>query len=346
MTLTPLTLMFAFALVLLVAGVVAFLRDRRRVGPAALTLVGSGVAGLSGLVWAADSGLFGTLPQILLVLILLVLALGYPVLTLFLLVNGLAMVRRESHSLGNLLSLLLGIILATWILVPVLLAALHSPDALLFVVNALGAGYGFILSEYFLVFLVAAVAYRGVPTRLRASHVIILGAGLIGEKVPPLLASRIDQAIALADAQHPPAVLVPSGGKGSDELLPEGTAMARYMRDKGVDPARILVEDASRTTRENLIYSLALLPEEAPGHRRDIVVVTSDYQVFRAALLTRELGVPAQVVGAKTAFYYVPSAFLREFVAVLRQHLRFALVLPVSWAVLVLGAVVVHLLQG
>ncbi|MBC7306873.1 MAG: YdcF family protein, partial [Dietzia sp.] len=40
---------------------------------------------------------------------------------------------------------------------------------------------------------------------------------------------------------------------------------------------------------------------------------------FRAAIISRELGIEAQVVGARTAHYYFPAAILREFVGVLAR---------------------------
>uniref|UniRef100_UPI0038995E04 YdcF family protein n=1 Tax=Ornithinimicrobium avium TaxID=2283195 RepID=UPI0038995E04 len=64
-----------------------------------------------------------------------------------------------------------------------------------------------------------------------------------------------------------------------------------------------------------LRLSLELLRTEGRGDR--VVVVTNDYHAFRAAIITREQGLLAQVVGAPTARYFLPSAVLREFVGVL-----------------------------
>ncbi|MGD7705117.1 YdcF family protein [Microlunatus sp. Y2014] len=110
----------------------------------------------------------------------------------------------------------------------------------------------------------------------------------------------------------------PRGGQGSDEPVAEAVAMAEYLREQGVPDDRILVEDRATNTEENLRYSRALL--DSAGHDEEMLVVTSNYHVMRAAFLARELGLPAQAVGAPTAAYYLPSAFLREFVAVLTRH--------------------------
>lgn len=163
---------------------------------------------------------------------------------------------------------------------------------------------------------------------------IILGSGLHGDQVPPLLAARIDKAIEVANAQNPPAVLVPSGGKGSDETVAEGVAMARYLRDKGIPEDRILVEDKARNTEENILYSVRLIGDPDAT----LTIVTSSYHVFRAALLTRHLGIKALVRGAKTAPYYVPSAFIGEFIAVLRDYRRYIFIFPIVWTLFVIIA--------
>jgi uncharacterized SAM-binding protein YcdF (DUF218 family) len=102
-----------------------------------------------------------------------------------------------------------------------------------------------------------------------------------------------------------------------------------------VDPVLLRRETASRTTEENLRLSLALLGAEGRGER--VVVVTNDYHAFRAAIITRELNLSAQVVGARTASYFLPSAILREFVAVLVRnpwpHVLVAVVVAVTAAV-------------
>ncbi|MFT3876009.1 MAG: YdcF family protein [Propioniciclava sp.] len=330
----PIDVILAVGLLLLAGGVAGFWRDRRRLWPLAVILAGGFVSGVALLILANDDGRFGGLPLLVLAAGLVLPVLGYPVLTFFLIANGVTMVRRESRSLGNLLSLLTGLAMLAWPLVPVLVHALDLPPQITNAVDGLIAllgGLGVYAGLCFLVFLSAAVAYRRIPGGFPVGHVIVLGSGLIGDRVPPLLASRLDAGIAAADAQHPPAVIIPTGGKGSDEKLPEGVAMARYLREHGVDDARIVVEDRARNTRENLQFSRALMPDpEAP-----VAVVTNSYHVFRTALLTRALGMrKARVVGAKTAAYFVPSAFIREFVAVMKENWKLHLPLVTLWVVL------------
>jgi uncharacterized SAM-binding protein YcdF (DUF218 family) len=150
----------------------------------------------------------------------------------------------------------------------------------------------------------------------------VLGAGLMGgRRVSPLLASRLERGRSVyesLDGTTGPLLIV-SGGKGSDERLSEAEAMSNYLVERGFPVDRILKEDQSRTTEENLLFSGALMRELRPeGYR--CVVVTNDFHSYRAALIARDLGVPAQVAGSPTAAYFLPSATIREFIAVFVRY--------------------------
>lgn len=93
--------------------------------------------------------------------------------------------------------------------------------------------------------------------------------------------------------------------------------MARYNERAGVPREQMVLEDRSTTTAENLENTRELLGQDAR-----LVVVTSNYHVLRAAELTERLGLNARVVGAKTASYFIPAGFLREFVAVVVMRRR------------------------
>ena len=91
--------------------------------------------------------------------------------------------------------------------------------------------------------------------------------------------------------------------------------MAEYLLGAGVAPADLLVEDKAVNTEDNLRLASQLFA--ASGRSGALVAATSNYHVLRAALLARSLKLDVEVVGAPTAGYYLPSAFLREFAAVL-----------------------------
>lgn len=253
--------------------------------------------------------------------------------------------------LGNLLSLLLGLGLAA-MLVIVPIGILH-PIALT-VVGAI-----WLVAAYFGAALVGYLLYGGFyllwarrkVRQMPTSAVVVLGSGIRGEKVTPLLARRIDRGLEIHKeawdrGQQP--LLVMSGGKGSDEQISEAEAMKRYAVSRGLDPVHVLTEDRSSNTEQNLRFTDELItaraltqePERsAPTpavEQPQMVLVTNNFHAPRAAALASRLGLPAQAVGAPTAAYYLPSAILREYVAMLREH-KLAHVIGLACGLAVIG---------
>lgn len=256
----------------------------------------------------------------------LVAVLSYPILRIFLLINGVMMLRRESRTLGNMLSLLAGLAMLALSMLPQFSLPQDWPPqaqlavAGLYLVLVAMVGY---VALCFVVFAGTSWLYRRLPRRVRPDAVIVLGAGLLdGDRVPPLLAGRLAKGREVQGSFTPAPLLITSGGQGADETVAEGVAMRDHVIDAGTPSDLVVAETASRNTRENLLLSRALLP--APDAR--VVVVTSDYHAFRAATLTRAVGLNARVVGSRTARYYFPSALLREFVAIMASHKVFHLV--------------------
>ncbi len=244
---------------------------------------------------------------------------------LVLVVNGLRMVRREGRTLGNLLSFALGAAMTGATVLGVGLFWFGSgfgvgstPLAVLGVVVLLLPGYPALVMLSYLLYSVACLRRR---PRAAPAAVVVLGSGLVDGQIPRLLANRLDAALSVLRAEQARGrcpVLVPSGGQGEDEPMSEGAAMTTYLADHGVDPAGILIEDQATTTEENLVLSLRLLAER--GVHGPVRVVTSNYHAGRAALLTRRLGIDADVTPAPTAWYFLPSAFVREVVAAVTYH--------------------------
>lgn len=281
-------------------------------------------------------------PVALLVLGLLALALPVSVVVfgVALVVNGVTMLRKEGRSLGNRLSLIAGVLVFALPVVSVMITVWFGIVGLsLAALIALASAYA---SMAFVSFAVYSVVYGRMRHRLAPSAVVVHGAGLRPDgSVTPLLRGRLDRALLawraeLARGNRP--VLVPSGGQGGDEVRSEAAAMGEYLTEQGVPAQDLLLEDRSTTTRENIERSVVLLRDA--DRDGPMLLVTSDYHVLRTASLARRLGVDAQVVGARTARYYVPSAFLREFVALLVEH-RWVTVIALGPFVVLAAAVVV-----
>ena len=262
----------------------------------------------------------------------------------FLIHNGIIMIRREGHSLSTMLSLLLGLVIG--------FGEISTFLFLLWVENSGGSGrlvstlehtalinylisvtviYG---SVAFLMFMLYSVFLMIIPPRKDFDYIIIHGAGLLdGDRVPKLLQDRIDKAIDVYMSDPSPTIMIPSGGQGSDETVSEAEAMSRYMMDKGIPEYRIIKEDKSTTTMENLENCKKLI-DRMEG-RKYTTLVTSNYHVYRALRYCRKIGLDCTGIGSHVAFYYWPSALIREFVAIHSEKKHF-IMLVAGWVLCVI----------
>ena len=152
---------------------------------------------------------------------------------------------------------------------------------------------------------------------------IILGCGIRQDGTPtPLLRGRVDKALEFArrqkEATGKDLIFVPSGGQGPNEVISESESMKNYLLSKGISEERILMEDQSTTTFENMKFSKEKIMAIDPNAK--IAYSTTNYHVFRSGLFARRVKMRAQGIGARTKWYFWPNAAVREFVGLLTQH--------------------------
>lgn len=267
--------------------------------------------------------------MVLLVAAVIVLMMFPAMLAVIFFVEGIRLIRREGLSLTNCLSIAFSIfIVLTMTLFPWIVAALNNPVInFLYLIATVIVGYlSFLLGLYMISALINLFHFRKARN---FDQIVVLGSGLAGDKVTPLLASRIDAGLALAK-KNPNAVLILSGGQGPGETVPEGFAMKQYALQHGADPARTISEENSKNTLENLQFSYELFPVS----NGKTAIVTTRYHVFRALLLGKSLGIRCSGYGAKTKWYFTLNALLREFAAYLSEtkvqqfKILFILLLP------------------
>ena len=135
----------------------------------------------------------------------------------------------------------------------------------------------------------------------------------------PLLRGRIDRALTFAKRQEEKTgkhlIFIPSGGQGEDECISEGQCIANYLASQGVPPERMLVEERSASTLENMEFSKAIIDRKKRGAK--VAFSTTNYHVFRSGVLAKKAGLEAQGMGGETKWYFWPNAFIREFAALL-----------------------------
>ena len=112
---------------------------------------------------------------------------------------------------------------------------------------------------------------------------------IFGCKVEPwgpsvLLQDRLDTALDYL-VGHPDMTVVVTGGKGDDEHVSEAQCMYDYLTAHGVDGERIVLEDQSRNTWQNINNTLALFQSGAVAPTGQILLVSSDFHLTRIKLL-------------------------------------------------------------
>ncbi|MBO4500698.1 MAG: YdcF family protein, partial [Clostridia bacterium] len=145
--------------------------------------------------------------------------------------------------------------------------------------------------------------------------VVILGAGLKENGVTPQLAERLDTGIEYYK-RNPDAVIVVSGGKGSDERLSEAEAMEEYLVSRGIPQSVIIKEDRSVSTYTNFCNVKQILDSYFEREYK-VAVVTSRYHMLRAGVTAKYVGLDINCLCAGTPPLEIPLRYLREFFALI-----------------------------
>ncbi|TQS75602.1 YdcF family protein [Ornithinibacillus gellani] len=244
--------------------------------------------------------------------------------------SGIQLIKKEGTKLRNFLSIALGVFFIVWAIVAPFFSVSKwtNPFWMAFYLLITFSVYYFI--GLLLLFAVSSLLNR-IPMPFKTyDYIIVLGSGLIGDKVPPLLASRIDKGIALFRRFHTdthPVKVIFTGGQGSDEALAEGEAMAAYALEKGLEKEHIIIENKAVNTYENLLFSKRLIEADASvkehSNTYHTITVTNNFHVFRALLWARKVKLKSDGAGAKTKFYFWLNALIREFIGVIYMQKKY-----------------------
>ena len=146
-------------------------------------------------------------------------------------------------------------------------------------------------------------------------YLIVLGAQVRYNGPSALLISRLDTAADYLSANENTVCIV-SGGKGANEPAAEADVMYDYLVKCGIKESRILRENRSKNTAENIRFSKELLPENYGS----VGVVTNDFHVLRAVKLAEGGGL-MNVTGmsAPSVPAYLPNNIFRECLALIKD---------------------------
>lgn len=153
--------------------------------------------------------------------------------------------------------------------------------------------------------------------RKNLDYIIVLGAHVDGTRPTLALLERIRRALEYLE-ENPRTRAVLSGGRGEGEQISEAQAMYNYLTEHGIDGERLLLEERSVNTKENLAFSLELLGDVTCS----VGVVTNNFHVFRGVAIGRKCGC-RDICGIPSRYrswrllIYIP----REILAILKDKL-------------------------
>lgn len=149
-------------------------------------------------------------------------------------------------------------------------------------------------------------------------YLIVLGARVDPDGPSPALTRRLNAVMACID-DHPDAVIIATGGQGSDEPMSEAQCIRDELVKRGVDADRIVMEDKSTATIENIQNAMALMDDPAA----QTGIITNNYHVYRATRIARKAGLTnahgiAAMYTGHTKFHYM----IREAICIVVDFLR------------------------
>ena len=166
------------------------------------------------------------------------------------------------------------------------------------------------------VLLVIIVSYSRNDPKKGLDYIIVLGSQVRPDGPSKVLKYRLDTAVEYL-RENTDTVCIVSGGKGTNELDSEAAVMKAYLVAAGIDTGRIIVEDRSTTTNENIKFSKVFLKDGA-----SIGLITNDFHLYRAVYLCKEQGLEdVSPIRADSDVFYRPNNYLREVFAFIKDSM-------------------------
>ncbi len=274
------------------------------------------------LAFSSDSPAAKIILAVLMLLFFLLATFGVYFIVAFLVLNTYSIVKKENLKLSHILTLITAIGIIAVVTIPSFINLGGWPYALiLFIYSLQGLAfyYFFHVSQY----LLASTLCNLSRPKKNQDYIIVLGSQVKDGEVTPLLASRVDAAIAFYNKQEktgsPPKLLF-SGGQGYDETCSEAEAMKKYALRQKISSSDILLEDKATTTLQSMKFCKKIMDEHSYGKPYNCIYATNNYHVLRAGMLARQAGLKINGIGSKTRLYFLPNAILREYIAYLSMH--------------------------
>lgn len=150
-----------------------------------------------------------------------------------------------------------------------------------------------------------------------ADYIIILGARVKGTVPSLALASRIHTAAEYLKENNN-TIAIASGGKGQGEDITEAESIKRELMEQGINEDRIILENRSTDTYENIEFSKALIPQNV----KTGVVVTNNFHLYRSIMIAKGQDLELYGLPASTPKQAILKSYIREYMAITKFYLK------------------------
>lgn len=151
----------------------------------------------------------------------------------------------------------------------------------------------------------------------KSDVMVVLGCQAWEETPSLMLEYRLNKALDLYKKGYA-GYLIVSGGQGKDESFSEAHVMKRWLKKRGVDESKIIEEDKSTSTFENLSFSKKIMKDR---NFKTAIIVSSDFHMFRSLKLAQRLGVEAYGAPSPTVDYLKFYYYSREILSVVKSFI-------------------------
>ncbi|MBR4797826.1 MAG: YdcF family protein [Oscillospiraceae bacterium] len=121
--------------------------------------------------------------------------------------------------------------------------------------------------------------------------------------------------------ENPDTFLIATGGQGDNEPVSEAEGARRFLTARGISEDRILIEDRSTNTVQNIRNAYELLKESGNDPAQcGVVIVSASYHLLRARFIAERIGFyDVGTKGSTGLPVLMPHFYTREFFALIKD---------------------------
>lgn len=151
----------------------------------------------------------------------------------------------------------------------------------------------------------------------KSDVMVVLGCQARGETPSLMLEYRLNKALDLYKKGYA-GYIIASGGQGKDETYSEAYVMKNWLKKHGVDESKIIEEEESTSTFENLNFSKKIMKDR---NFKTAIIVSSDFHMFRSLKLAQRLDIKAYGAPSRTVEYLKFYYYSREILSVVKSFI-------------------------